>query len=510
MSGRLGSAAEGRGRAGQIGTAAAGGGRARHIVVVGDALLDRDVEGTVERIAPDAPVPVVDEAHTHSRPGGAGLAAILVAADGRDVTLVAALADDDPGRELADLLATSGVTLIALPTDAPTPEKVRIRAGGRPLLRLDRGGRSGGRIGPPPPQAHAALAAADAVLVADYGRGMATAAPLRDLVAAVTQRVPVVWDPHPLGAQPLRGARLATPNKAEVERFVPDLTGMHRRGDDLTGYDVTGDDLAGQSLAAVTARARVLAVRWEAAGVVVTLGARGALLVDGDAHPLAVPAPVVAGGDPCGAGDRFAATAVGLLADGALPSEAVVGAVTAASAFVAAGGAAQWGEVVHGRVEDAGADGVVDAAAIVARVRARGGTVVATGGCFDLLHAGHVALLEAARALGDCLVVCVNSDSSVRRLKGAGRPLVGACDRVALLLALGCVDAVAVFGEDTPEAILERLRPDIWAKGADYAVADLPEAKVLERWGGQVVVLPYLEGRSTSELVGEVVRRGTV
>jgi rfaE bifunctional protein nucleotidyltransferase chain/domain len=144
---------------------------------------------------------------------------------------------------------------------------------------------------------------------------------------------------------------------------------------------------------------------------------------------------------------------------------------------------------------------------VVAAVRARGGTVVATGGCFDLVHAGHIALLRAARQLGDCLVVCLNSDASVRRLKGAGRPLVAEDDRAAVLAALGCVDAVAVFDERTPEGVLERLRPDVFAKGGDYALAELPEARALAAWGGQAVVLPYLEGRSTSGLLQEVVRR---
>ncbi|MFN2556607.1 MAG: PfkB family carbohydrate kinase, partial [Nitriliruptorales bacterium] len=127
------------------------------LVVVGDSLLDRDVEGTVERLAPDAPVPVVDESRTRTRPGGAGLAALLAAAEGREVTLVTALSHDDPGRELAQLLAHSGVKVIALSTNAPTPEKVRVRAGGRPLLRLDRGGREPGTIGPPPPEVQASL-----------------------------------------------------------------------------------------------------------------------------------------------------------------------------------------------------------------------------------------------------------------------------------------------------------------------------------------------------------------
>jgi D-beta-D-heptose 7-phosphate kinase / D-beta-D-heptose 1-phosphate adenosyltransferase len=134
-------------------------------------------------------------------------------------------------------------------------------------------------------------------------------------------------------------------------------------------------------------------------------------------------------------------------------------------------------------------------------VRAAGGTVVATGGCFDLLHAGHVATLEAARRLGDCLVVCLNSDASVRRLKGEGRPLVPERDRVRVLEALGAVDAVIVFGEDTPLAVLDALRPDVWVKGGDYATSALPETELLAGWGGQVVVVPYLAGRSTTRLV---------
>jgi rfaE bifunctional protein nucleotidyltransferase chain/domain len=182
--------------------------------------------------------------------------------------------------------------------------------------------------------------------------------------------------------------------------------------------------------------------------------------------------------------------------------------VVAASNFVAEGGAAA---VRLGRRPAAALslanNKTVQAQSIIARTRARGGTVVATGGCFDLLHAGHVRLLKQARALGDCLIVCLNDDASVRRLKGPGRPLVPGEDRAAVLSALDCVDAVVVFDEDTPEAILARLKPDIFAKGGDYAVADLPEAELVKSWGGQTVLLPYLEGRSTSLLVSEAARR---
>ncbi|WP_372492877.1 adenylyltransferase/cytidyltransferase family protein, partial [Micromonospora foliorum] len=151
--------------------------------------------------------------------------------------------------------------------------------------------------------------------------------------------------------------------------------------------------------------------------------------------------------------------------------------------------------------------GVAAVATLLAEVRAAGGTVVATGGCFDLLHAGHVATLEAARQLGDCLIVCLNSDASVTGLKGPDRPVQSEGDRSRLLAALSCVDAVLIFDEPTPEAALSWVRPDVWVKGGDYATgggdgnATLPEAEVLRRWGGNTVVVPYLDGRSTTDLI---------
>ncbi|HEV2760319.1 MAG TPA: PfkB family carbohydrate kinase [Acidimicrobiales bacterium] len=456
------------------------------IVVVGDTLLDRDVEGRVERICPDAPVPVVDAESDDARPGGAGLAAALARSNGDEVMLVTALGDDEAGGTLAALLSERGVKVVDLGLRGATPEKVRIRADGRSLLRLDHGGPPGA-IGPCPAEVAAALSSASAVLVADYGRGITSEPGVRSAIAAMPPRVPVVWDPHPRGAAPVPGARLATPNAKEAAGLVPEVKG--------------------QGFAAHTARGRALSSRWEVAAVAVTLGSGGALLTMGDVPPMVVPADPIEGGDPCGAGDCFAAGAAAALAGGALPSEAVVAAVAAASAFVAAGGAFA---ALAPKAPQAGPPPVAGEGAVmdlIRRVRAGNGTVVTAGGCFDLLHAGHVSLLASARALGDCLIVCLNSDESVRRQKGADRPYVPEADRAAVLLALGCVDGVVVFDEETPLALLDRLRPDVFAKGADYAVADLPEAGLLAEWGGQAVVLPYLGGRSTSRLAQEVLSR---
>jgi D-beta-D-heptose 7-phosphate kinase / D-beta-D-heptose 1-phosphate adenosyltransferase len=145
--------------------------------------------------------------------------------------------------------------------------------------------------------------------------------------------------------------------------------------------------------------------------------------------------------------------------------------------------------------------GLAAARALADRVRADGGTVVASGGCFDLLHTGHSRTLTAARALGDCLVVLLNSDDSVRRLKGDSRPVVPAAERAELLLALDCVDAVVVFAEDDPCAVLDQLRPDLWVKGGDYDPAALPETELVRSWGGEVAAVPYRPGRSTTRLL---------
>lgn len=445
------------------------------LVVVGDTLLDRDVDGRVERLSPDAPAPVVDEQSQRARPGGAGLAAALAAADGRDVTLVTAIARDAAGAELRALLARRRMRVVDLGLPGTTVEKIRIRAGGRPLVRVDRG--DGGAPGPLSGEAAAALRAARAVLVSDYGRGLAAEPTVRAALARVAAERPVVWDPHPRGPEPVPGIRVATPNAAEAARLVPG-----------------GEDEGPVALAA--ARARTLARRWRAVGVCVTLGAQGAVLAFADGAPLAVPAPRLAHGDPCGAGDRFASALAGLLADGELPSRAVAGAVAAASAFVSAG-APPLEQAAP--APPAGEDAV----ALARRVRAAGGTVVATGGCFDVLHVGHATMLASARALGDCLVVCLNADTSVRRLKGPGRPVVGERDRAALLLALEAVDGVAIFDEDVPDRILRRLRPHLFVKGGDYHAGELPEARTLAAWGGRAVTVPFVAGRSTTQLLEE-------
>lgn len=436
------------------------------LVVVGDALLDVDLVGTASRLCPDEPAPVVDIEEEVVRPGGAGLAARLAAADGVDVTLVTGIADDEDGRRL--LAGLPGVRVVDF-RSATTPVKARVRSNGRSVTRVDRG--TALSTADVTDAMVAAVRSADAVLVADYGRGLAAHPRMRDTLAEVAARTPVVWDPHPRGPAPVPGAWLVTPNLAEARAVVPEP-------------DVA--QLAGR-----------LRSHWDCRAVVVTLGSRGALLDNGQV-PVAVPVPDVQVADPCGAGDRFAVAAACRLMRGASVDEAVRDAVRATAAFLAAGGVSAVGRDEHTAGRDGA--GLAGALTVIGRTRAAGGTVVATGGCFDLLHTGHLRTLRAAAALGDCLVVCVNSDDSVRRLKGDGRPINHEADRVELLASLRCVDAVVVFGEDTPETVLARLRPDLWVKGGDYSTDALSEVDVLRTWGGRAVVVPHHAGRSTTRL----------
>lgn len=455
----------------------------RHVVVVGDCLLDRDVDGRVDRVCPDAPAPVVDVESVSSGPGGAGLTALLCAADGVDVTLVAPLADDAEGRELRSLLEAAGVRVVALGHDGATRVKSRLRAAGQSIARIDTGG-PGHPVGELDPEAARAVAEADVVLVSCYGGGTTGHAGVREALARRAPRRPVVWDPHPRGGDPVRGCALVTPNLAEAR--------------DRAGLPGAPGDLVAAHLAGL----------WSARAVAVTGGAEGAWVATTAGEPLFVPA-VPASGDSCGAGDRFASAAAVALARRRTTTEAVVDAVARASEFVAAGGASGFragGAVAGAAVGADGPRGPVAGAAAdrVAELRAGGGVLVATGGCFDVLHAGHVSTLEAARTLGDGLVVLLNSDASVRRLKGPGRPVHSQEDRARVLLGLSCVDAVLVFDEDDPREALRSLRPDVWAKGGDYEDTELPESPLVRSWGGRVVLLPYLSGRSTTAVLQSI------
>ncbi len=461
-----------------------GDGAPRDLVIVGDILLDVDIIGSAERLSPEAPVPVVSRPRTTRRPGGAGRAALIAAGEtGWRVTLVGALGKDTNGHQVRALLADAGIDLIDLGVAGSTPSRTRVRARGQTVVRIDDDGEPL-RLGELPWEAQEVLRKAAAVVVCDYGQGVTGHDGLRGALAELTRHVPVVWDPHPRGHDPVPEVALAVPTSSELRTLAGHTDDTH------------------EGLEPDVRNARRLLHTWQARQVAVTRGSSGAVLVSDSVSPPLVVSCHPVDGDTCGAGDRFAVAAAVLLAQGRLPSQAVSGAVEAATAYVAGGNTNGLRTPPAGdrRCPD-------DVMALVEHVRARGGRIIGTGGCFDLLHAGHLSLLEQARRLGDCLIVCMNSDTSVSRVKGPERPVVDQAQRAAMLSALTCVDGVLIFDEDTPHVVLETLRPDVWVKGGDYAGRRLPESDLIESWGGQIVVVAYLEGNSTTSLIERVTKK---
>lgn len=450
------------------------------IVVIGDALLDVDLRGLSHRTCPDnGHAPVLEHTIRCCRPGGAALTAHLLSErQGWHVRLLTSLGEDAAAEEVARGLGP-GVTLICPPLRKRTPTKTRIQTGGVTVARLDEGcepivERMDQR------DVRGLLDGASAVLVSDYGLGMTGQSAVRAAVAEAAGSVPVVWDPHPRGAVPVEGVHLVTPNESESDF-----------GDEGTAR--TPQE-----------RARRLVDLWRARAVGVTLGERGAVWSDdqgrqGRLRSEPVPGPI----DTCGAGDAFAAACVAALAVGEGTEGAVRAGTRAATAFVAQGAAGAY--ATHGRTE--AAVNLLTPSPITENARRRGERVVATGGCFDVLHAGHVDLLRRARALGDHLVVLLNDDSSVRALKGEDRPVTPVQDRARVLSALACVDTVVVFDDLTPTRILGRIRPDVWVKGGDYDADRLPETPMVRRMGGEVITMPLLDGRSSSRLIDHIRER---
>lgn len=294
------------------------------VVVVGDLLLDRDIDGTSTRLSPDAPVPVVDVESITMRAGGAGLVAGLLAADGHHTTLVTALSHDDFTRDLRSCLV--GVHVVAARSSAPTPVKTRVLSGGTPVVRFDQG------CGPAPaPKATAAMVraigTADSLVVADYGRGLLSDPTIRAAIERCARRVPVVWDPHPRGVHPVPGMAAVTPNLAEA-------------------LSAGGVDETAEGPSAVGVAAARLRSSWKSSTVVVTLGPDGAWVHTGNGpgDGILVPAAAVEDADTCGAGDRFTGFLATVLAGPGTSgmSSAVAQAVAATTTFLRAGGVATW------------------------------------------------------------------------------------------------------------------------------------------------------------------------
>ncbi|MDA0301605.1 MAG: D-glycero-beta-D-manno-heptose 1-phosphate adenylyltransferase [Chloroflexi bacterium] len=466
-------------------------------LVIGEAILDTYLRGTSTRLCREAPAPIVDIHEREDDCGGAANTAANVRALGADVSLLTVLGEDADGARLIGCLGRSGVRLddaIAVPGRA-TLSKQRVVAGPQLMLRFDTGTTS-----VTAPEVEARVIAAlrrryremDVVIVSDYGYGVLTP----NVVAALTElqrstpRVLFVDSRH-LSQYRQAGVTAVKPN---FEEAVALLGGSIRVG-------------VGDRVQTVLGRAARLLTRVGAQYVAVTLDVDGAVILDRDGGWYRTYANAAPDARAAGAGDTFsAAFALGLGAGATMPAAAEVARAAAQAVVERDGTTVCTLDDVRAGLLDGGKI-LEDRRALLALVNAHrqaGRRVVFTNGCFDIVHRGHVTYLSQAKALGDVLIVGVNADESVRRLKGTGRPVNALEDRQQVLAALSSVDHVIAFEEDTPEALIRLIGPDIVAKGGDYSDETLPEAALVRALGGEVRFLPYIEGASTTGLIAQI------
>jgi D-beta-D-heptose 7-phosphate kinase/D-beta-D-heptose 1-phosphate adenosyltransferase len=469
------------------------------ILVVGDVLLDRFVEGEVARISREAPVPVLKLKHTEAHLGGAGNVAANILATRGTVMLVGLVGSDAPADELRTLCAGFDRLKAEFIVDPArrTTVKSRYLSGWQQLLCLDAedarpaASETGAAL---VRTAMAALADHDVLVLSDYARGALDDGAIAALIAAARRHgKPVVVDPRRSNVASFAGATLITPNLDEMAAF----TGIRPE----TNEDA---EAACRDLLAMGSIDAVLLTRGSAGMTLVERTGKSALHVAAETHRVF---------DVTGAGDTVVATIAAAIAVGAPLSEAVQLANTAAGIAVAKPGTATvLPQELAAALGSARGDGISDRAEAGERVRlwrALGLKVGFTNGVFDLLHRGHLHSLSEAKRRCDRLIVGVNADASVKRLKGPDRPVQDEQARAAILAGLRAVDLVVIFGEDTPEDLIRALKPDCLFKGADYAGADIPGGAFVKANGGTVELLPLLEGHSTTGTVARVRSKST-
>ena len=463
--------------------------RAR-VLVCGDVMLDRYWTGATQRISPEAPVPVVHVKQDEGRPGGGANVALNLSALGAHCRLLGVVGRDAAADTLRSALSDSGVESQWIEAaDAPTITKLRVISRHQQVIRLDfeepfaaEGAFDRARL---IEQFTALLADADVAVLSDYAKGT-----LRDIPALIAQAralgKPILIDPKSSDFSRYRGASLLTPNVAELEAVVgscPDETSLVERG-------------------------QALCREHELGALLVTRSEKGMSLLRPGVPPLHLPTEAREVFDVTGAGDTVIAALAASLAAGAELDTATRLANVAAGLVVAKLGTAT---VSRAEIEAAlhpparSNDVVMSKAKLqetVRKARARGDRVVMTNGVFDLLHVGHVQYLEAARELGDLLIIAVNEDASVKRLKGDARPINRCEDRMRVLAGLRCVDAVTSFADDTPAELIADVLPDVLVKGGDYRPEDIAGGDAVRAAGGDVVVLDFVDGYSTTRMLG--------
>jgi D-beta-D-heptose 7-phosphate kinase/D-beta-D-heptose 1-phosphate adenosyltransferase len=464
----------------------------KRLLVVGDVMLDKYIWGDVGRISPEAPVPVVRGSRQDEKPGGAANVAMNLACLGARTTVVGITGGDENEKLLASSLRSSGVTPHFIASaNFPTVTKTRILSGSQQMLRLDferLGSIEQTAFDQLLAKALELLPASDVLVLSDYAKGVITAEICQTLIPAARKlQIPVLVDPKGPEYAHYRGATTICPNLSELARAA------HLEPDDLDAL-----------LTAAEAMVTALDIEFLTA----TLSEKGIALVR-PGNRIVAPAVARQVFDVSGAGDTVIAVIALCLASGLKPETAVQLANLAAGIVVGKVGtvpvekhellAALTPEIaLHAEDKVLSGD---DLARRMALWKANNERVVFTNGCFDLLHIGHITLLEQARRFGDRLIVAINSDASVSCLKGPNRPIVSQLERARVLAALACVDAVVIFDEPTPLEVIVAVHPDVLVKGGDYNADTLVGATEMKSWGGEVKIVPLVDGFSTTRLI---------
>ena len=460
------------------------------VLVVGDLMLDRYWHGGTSRISPEAPVPVVHVNENEERAGGACNVALNIATLGAQCTVMGLCGDDEAAATLENLLEKVGVNpqFVRMPENA-TVTKLRVMSRHQQLMRLDfEDGFIGQDLSRLEKEFEEQLQNHNIVVCSDYGKGSLRG--VRRLIELCNEKnIPVLVDPKGNDFEKYTGASLITPNLSEFEAVV--------------GACESEDDLV--------EKANKLSEKFNIEALLVTRSEHGMSLMQQDYDPVHIPTQAREVFDVTGAGDTVISTLAASLGAGVSLERAMVLSNLAAGVVVAKSGTASvsLSELEHAIEENSSTTehGILEEAdlyPLLNRCRARGETIVMTNGCFDILHAGHVTYLEQASELGDRLLVAVNIDETVRRLKGEDRPVNKVENRMRMLAALRCVDWVVAFTEDEPTRLICDLSPDILVKGGDNVVDQIPGGDCVREAGGQVMVLTYVDGISTTNIIESI------
>ena len=470
----------------------------KSVMIIGDLMLDEHIWSSVSRISPEAPVVIADVKKITHVPGGCGNVAANIAALSGKPYLIGLIGQDSSGEKLQRALKNAGILTdnLIVTNERPTILKSRVIAGSQQVVRVDREERSylpdklSDRV---LKNAMKLIAKMDAVILSDYGKGIISDRACRELITAARKlKKPVLVDPKGKDYSKYKGATVLTPNLLEAEI--------------ASGIKIT-DDIT------LLKAAKIIISQTQSTYLVITRGKDGMSICGKNNNVINIPGIPREVFDITGAGDTVIAALSLALSAGASIKEAAILGNFAASVKVTkiATQPVFKEELIESLEEREPASKKIksqkDLKLAVSRLKNEEAKIVFTNGCFDILHLGHVRYLKEAKKLGDVLVVGLNSDSSVKKLKGPDRPYISELERAEILASLECVDYVSIFAETRPDNLIRIVKPDIHVKGGDYAVDELPERHLVESLGGKVVVIPPIKGRSTTNIIAKILGR---